>query len=150
MKKPMCATRQQFENAGIKMDRPVYVYRNLHRDCFSVMQGGLVKAHCCLIELDDCSFVVSQSGRSRVREQCRKEVHAKVKGIISPDTGKMDHQHNCRIKYNPYDDNTGFHVNGKRIDYAKQARLSIFRGNSCKDPQSQLCWIDSPISGDIV
>ena len=150
MKKPMCATRQQFENAGINLDRPVYVYRNLHRDCFSVMQGGLVKAHCCVIQLDDCSFVVSQLGRSRVRELGRKEVHAKVKGIISPDTGKMDHRHKCLLKYNPYDDNTGFHVNEQRVDYAKQTRLSIFRGASCKDPQSQLCWNDSPINGFIV
>jgi len=52
----------------IKKNRPVYVYKNLHKDCWSIKQHGLVKAHIPQgesIGLWDCYFHVDMKGRKR-------------------------------------------------------------------------------------
>lgn len=64
--------------------KPVYVYRNLHKNCFSVRQLGIVKCHTSRILLNDCTFVVNQKGRDRVRDERKKNVHAFVKGVVVP------------------------------------------------------------------
>lgn len=62
--------------------RRVFVYKNLHEDCWSVkdMQSGRVVAHADRVELSDVDLKVSQSGRRRVLEEKRKNVHAGVVG----------------------------------------------------------------------
>ena len=50
----------------IDHSRKVYVYRNLHKTCWSIKQDGLVKAHCETIQLKDCEFRVGKKGRERV------------------------------------------------------------------------------------
>ena len=81
--------------------RSVEVYRNLHRNCYSIKQDGLVKAHTKYVTLDNCTFHVNANGRERVRKTKRKEVHAWIKGYISECTDWPTNELN-RIYYNPY------------------------------------------------
>lgn len=87
----------------------VKVYRNLHKNCYSVvaLEGenkGRVIAHEQIVLLEDASFKVSQKGRERVIRERRKNVHAYVKGtLLSTDFPWGD----ClggweRVVYNPY------------------------------------------------
>jgi len=83
----------------------VRVYRNLHKDCFSVLhrtdKGWRLWKHVEQIELMNVKFKVSQAGHKRVLKEKRKNVHAFVEGEYS---GKTDVS-SSRIrfvKYNPY------------------------------------------------
>jgi len=87
-------------NHTIDYDKPVEVYRNLHKHCYSVRQGGLVKAHTDDIVLRECSFHVNKKGRDRVRKYKRKEVHAWVKGWVVVDYDEIEHPR--KVTYNPY------------------------------------------------
>ncbi len=63
----------------------VKVYRNLHKDCYSVMAAegpnyGRVIAHRDRVVLRNATFTVSQAGRQRVLDTGRKNVHAFVRG----------------------------------------------------------------------
>ena len=62
--------------------KKVRVYRNLHKNCFSVKQGGLVRCHADHVTLEDCKFIVSKAGQERVRDEGRKNVHAFVEGVL--------------------------------------------------------------------
>lgn len=80
----------------------VFVYRNLHKKCFSVrcQKTKLVIAHVKEIVLDNCRFKVSEAGRKRVLKSQVKNVHAGVVGewnrkAIAAPLRK-------RITYNPY------------------------------------------------
>ena len=66
----------------IDLKRPVFVYKNLHKDCWSVKQDGLTKAHTNEINMWDCKFQVNAKGRQRVLNEQRKNVHAGIKGYI--------------------------------------------------------------------
>ena len=80
--------------------RKVFVYRNLHKKCYSVkcMLTHRVIAHVDTIELIGAVFKVSEAGRQRVLREKRKNVHAGVVGIWS-DTSSV-----CTdaVTYNPY------------------------------------------------
>lgn len=94
----------------IDESRPVEVYRNLHKKCYSIKQDGLVKAHAQQLKLNDCTFHVNEKGRNRVRINKRKEVHAWVKGLIDLSRWWTDFSWMNpfnRIHYNPYE-NDGF------------------------------------------
>ena len=80
--------------------RSVEVYRNLHKQCYSIKQDGLVKAHADHITLKKCTFHVNEQGRDRVRKTKRKEVHAWVKGFLSKLS--IPPLWYNRIHYNPY------------------------------------------------
>lgn len=66
----------------------VDIYRNLHKNCWSVrsrepsQKYGLVIGHATRIGLKDAKFVVSQAGRNRVLKDKRKNVHAVVRGYL--------------------------------------------------------------------
>ena len=70
--------------------KKVRVYRNLHKNCFSVKQGGLVRCHADHVTLEDCKFIVSKAGQERVRDEGRKNVHAFVEAcwliLVRPTT----------------------------------------------------------------
>ena len=91
----------------IDYSKNVFVYKNLHRDCWSIKQGGLVKAHTDKLRMWDCAFQVNATGRKKVLEEKRKNVHAGINGYI--DTQKED-IFGCifndlfmkPITYNPY------------------------------------------------
>jgi|TARA_B100000035_G_scaffold126318_4_gene107541 hypothetical protein len=95
------------EDPRYKIDRSrsVEVYRNLHKNCYSVKQDGLVKGHTDEVYLIDCTFHVNEKGRDRVRRKKRKEVHAWVKGRITEDynTDLMPPpNYKDKVHYNPY------------------------------------------------
>ena len=85
--------------------RPVQVYRNLHRACWSVRQDGLVKAYTDIVHLTDARFVVNDKGRDRVVLTKSKGVHAWLKGIIHPKPERVrafGDERWRRVVYNPY------------------------------------------------
>ena len=91
----------------IDESRKVFVYKNLHKDCWSIKQDGLVKAHTTDLCLFDCSFRVNKKGREKVLEQKRKNVHAGISGYIEDRLGVIDARNPYYYKYklatyNPY------------------------------------------------
>ncbi len=82
----------------------VFVYRNLNRKgvVFSVKdkKSGLVVDRQTDIVLEDCTFKVSQAGRTRVLENRRRNVHAGIEGIRS--TKIMSRDGLVKVTYNPY------------------------------------------------
>ena len=79
--------------------KPVEVYKNLHRGCWSVRQSGIVRFHTYAIALEQCQFKVSESGRQRVLKEKRKNVHAFIKGMV---TCKGNRVKGDKVTYNPY------------------------------------------------
>ena len=63
----------------------VYVYRNLHKICWSVRDNktGRVLRHVDEIHLLDADLVVRPAGREKVLREKRKNVHAFAKGEIT-------------------------------------------------------------------
>ena len=81
----------------------VFVYYNLHKDCWSVKalegkRAGCVVAHRTKLRLRDATFKVSEAGRQRVLAEKRKNVHAGVVGQWEPYTQDYD----TAVSYNPY------------------------------------------------
>lgn len=79
----------------------VFVYRNLHRKCYSVksLKTGRVIAHVDSIDLINVVFRVSEAGRQRVLKTRQKNVHAGVVGYIA-DVSLL--RQSSKIVYNPY------------------------------------------------
>ncbi|WP_018234229.1 hypothetical protein [Thioalkalivibrio thiocyanodenitrificans] len=93
----------------------VFVYKNLHKGCFSVksLEGedkGRVIAHARAVLLQDACFKVSEAGRQRVLKERRKNVHAGVVGQLSlmvaldepPDRTLTPPPRCVLVTYNPY------------------------------------------------
>lgn len=89
---------QQDKRYTLIKNKPVRVYKNLHKDCWSIKQNGLVKAHADEINLFNCEFLVNQKDRERVIKEKRKNVHAFVKGYIWDTSMDLIKQ----VSYNPY------------------------------------------------
>lgn len=77
----------------------VKVYRNLHKNCYSIMQNGKVVGYQKEVFLKFCELTVSQKGRARVLATGHKNVHAFVKGYLL-DT-RLDSNDWNRVYYNP-------------------------------------------------
>jgi hypothetical protein len=88
----------------------VKVYRNLHKDCFSVVsvKTGKVIGHADVVELKNAQFRVQPAGRKKVLEQKRKNVHAYLVGEL---VGMYSQVPSCFLSeymdwkdayYNPY------------------------------------------------
>ena len=95
----------------IDFSKPVYVYRNLHHNCFSIRQAGLVQAHTKALIIKDAKYVVNEKGRQRVLHEKKKNVHAFVRGYISTPRvlraeqsklGKNAEWPWYEVSYNPY------------------------------------------------
>ena len=84
----------------IDFSKKVFVYKNLHKDCWSVRQDGLVKAHADKLEMWDCSFRVNQKGREKVIKEKRKNVHAGILGRVDDIGGTI--MIGTEVTYNPY------------------------------------------------
>ena len=111
----------------IDYNRPVFVYRNLHRKCWSVKQDGLVKAHSQLLAMHSCTFKVSQAGRNRVLKEKRKNVHAGVHGYLENwQMGEWIDSHPTArpVTYNPYKYKNFIDIDTEQmVDYAIAVRL---------------------------
>ena len=85
----------------------VFVYYNLHRKTWSIraMEGprkGLVVAHSDTVLLGDAKGKVSESGRLRVLQEGRKNVHAGIIGQLISLSRAPIPLDSCEITYNPY------------------------------------------------
>jgi hypothetical protein len=80
----------------------IEVYRNLHKDCFSVRKNGIVVKYINddeSLHLTDVKFVVQPAGHAKVLKEKRKNVHAYVRGIYAGDRMRES----TRVaRYNPY------------------------------------------------
>ncbi len=56
----------------------VFIYRNLHKNCWSIRYDGVVVAHTPAAFVWGGEFSVSEAGNERVRKEKRKNVHAYV------------------------------------------------------------------------
>ena len=83
--------------------KKVWVYFNLHKKLFSVMQNGIVQDHTHYIILKDVEFVVRPAGHAKVLKEKKKNVHAFVKGYVDHDEDltKLGTSFYA-VKYNPY------------------------------------------------
>jgi hypothetical protein len=96
-----------FKGRNIDLEKPVYVYRNLHKEgiWYSVKQNNLVVAHAQLMVLGDCKFMVNEKGRQRVLKNKQKNVHAFIKGFYTTSgmgTTAAKNDLPAMIEYNPY------------------------------------------------
>lgn len=80
-----------YKNRQIDPSKPVYVYRNLHKKCWSVKQGGVVVGHTEELALKNCECVVNEKGRQKVLETGIKNVHAYIKGYVTRPRYKYNH-----------------------------------------------------------
>lgn len=92
------------EDRKLEAGDKVAVYKNLHKNCFSVqnVKTGLVVAYADCITLVDVTFKVNQKGRARVRFEGRKNVHAFVVGTYQPDYEFNLEADSSVVTYNPY------------------------------------------------
>jgi hypothetical protein len=113
-------SRQVLEH--IDTDKPVRVYRNLHKQVISVKQGGLVRCHADNVVLHLCKFIVSKAGQKRVRDEKRKNVHAYIEGVVvnARETDNLLPFSWTELYYNPY--KTDFwqdRASGKEVESAE-------------------------------
>lgn len=73
---------EAYKGRTIDVNKPVRVYRNLHRNCYSVQQDRLVIGHCSSFLLNNFSFLVNETGRRKVIREKQKNIHAYVTGYV--------------------------------------------------------------------
>jgi hypothetical protein len=84
----------------------VRVYRNLHKNCFSIQtyikgKGWRVTSRERSVLLLDVSFKVYKTGQKKVRREKRKNVHAFIVGELVGFT-KYVRKNSTSVAYNPY------------------------------------------------
>lgn len=86
-----------------------YVYRNLRRNCLSLIQQQHVVGYTEAVLLSDVEFRVRLGGRQKVLEQKQKNVHAFAIGKLSVVSNQLSVEElrteNCQlitVSYNPY------------------------------------------------
>ena len=91
----------------IDHNKPVRVFKNWKLGCYNIMQNGKLLASAKQVRLAGVEFLVRESGRKRMLERGRRNVHAYATGrlvdFVHPgdarDLGKMEGR---RVFYNPY------------------------------------------------
>ena len=91
----------------IDYSKPVRVFVNPKRGCYSIMQDGRVKASAKQIRLRDAAFLVRESGRQRMLRENRRTVHAYVVGELIEfrhpgDDASLKRLAGRNARYNPY------------------------------------------------
>ena len=105
----------------------IEVYRNLHKDCFSIRKNGRVvdyRYNDEQLTLVDVKFAVQPAGRAKVLRERKKNVHAFVRGTVSF-SSPVAHQE--LVSYNPYKGDsffTTFGGNTVPIQSAKRVTLT--------------------------
>lgn len=93
---------------AVKLDtnKKLQVYRNLHKDCYSVQQSGRVVAHVESITLCFADFLVANAGRLKVLKTGKKNVHARVSGYLrhplASNSLTREAKRSGVAKYNPF------------------------------------------------
>jgi len=84
------------------LGKKVYIYKNLHKKCYSIKQDGLVIGYMTAGVLFDCTFIVQKAGREKVRKTKLKNVHAYICGYLTGEQSQL--QKLVAISYSPYSD----------------------------------------------
>ena len=88
-----------------------YVYKNLHKDTWSLMERGIVRAHSDNVVVESAEFRVRPAGREKVLREQRKTVHAFVVGypiaedavtLAAVEGIKLALGEPVQVSYNPY------------------------------------------------
>lgn len=95
---------ETYKGRELKEGQKVKVYYNLHKKCYSLQdaKSGLVLAHLDNVILQDVTFKVSESGRQRVLQEKRKNVHAFIIGYFSKGNTHINIEGLKKVTYNPY------------------------------------------------
>lgn len=95
-----------YKGRQINLDKPILVYRNLHKKLYSIKQGNIVVAHAERFCVRDFETKVNLKGREKVLRTKTKNVHAFIKGYYETSgmgTGADRNDLGVRIEYNPYE-----------------------------------------------
>ena len=115
------------KNEALLVGDRVEVYRNLHKNCFSVRKNGRVVKHIPDdqgLTLADVKFAVQPAGRAKVLRERKKNVHAFVRGTVARNP-IMAHQQ--LVSYNPYEMDSFFTTFGGNKTPIKTARMASLR-----------------------
>ena len=91
----------------IDYQRPVRVFKNPLRDCYTIMQGFRVLASARQVRLREVTFTVRERGRQKMLREGKRTVHAWINGLLVDFT----HDDECRdlqtlvgrrVGYNPH------------------------------------------------
>ncbi|GEK57157.1 hypothetical protein CHL76_02370 [Marinococcus halophilus] len=97
---------EQFKGRTVEFGDRVKVYYDLHGNTFSIQKGQRVHAKSDAVVIENATFEVNENGRKKVLEEGKKNVHAKVNGLISsvdPDEDGVFEQGIVReATYNPF------------------------------------------------
>ena len=104
----------------------IFSYRNLHKKgvVWSIKDWKTKKVvdYATEVYFEDVELKVSEAGRQRVINECKKNVHAGVKGTrILAIKSNLDWQ---KASYNPYKNQSFVLENGSPIRFAKYAKLT--------------------------
>lgn len=91
----------------IDHDKPVRVFKNWKLGCYNIMQNGKLLASARQVRLSGVEFLVRESGRKRMLERGRRNVHAYAVGnlvdYVHPEDPRMLDKIDGRgVFYNPY------------------------------------------------
>ena len=91
----------------IDHNKPVRVFRNWKRGCYNIMQNGRLLASAKQVRLSGVEFLVRESGRARMLQQGRRNIHAYAIGRLvdythPSDTHDLDRITGRSIFYDPY------------------------------------------------
>ena len=93
---------KEFKNRAVDYSRPVKVYRNLSKKCWSLKQGGVVVAHADQILMTSEKFTVNLKSRDRGLSEGKKYVHAFIVGFLAvKQTTLTKNIENVSIAYSP-------------------------------------------------
>lgn len=114
----------------------VLVHRNLKNGMLSVLNAntGLLITHVDTIELEDCTFIVHQSGYDLFKKTGQKNVHAYVKGTVvnfNKKTSSIDHLNYIYVYYNPKVTNFFYseyvsEIDNKRIKHCSKCIIDFY------------------------
>lgn len=88
----------------INHDHKVHIFKNWKHNCYSIMQQGVVIASARQVRLGDVEFRVRETGRERMLQRQKKNLHAYAIGRL------LDFVH-------PTQDRDLGHVDGRSVFY---------------------------------
>lgn len=91
----------------IDYNRPVRVFKNWKLGCYNIMQSGKLLTSARQVRLSGVEFLVRESGRKRMIENGRRNVHAYAVGTlvdyVHPEESRdLDKVSGRGVFYNPY------------------------------------------------
>ena len=91
----------------INHNKPVRVFKNWKLGCYNIMQSGKLLASAKQVRLSGVEFMVRSSGRKRMLEHGRRNVHAYAIGqlidyVHPEDPRTLDKIEGRGVSYHPY------------------------------------------------